>query len=118
MSRLCLSSPRCCLNVSAVCRFLFPHGPSQPQNAAHLLLAVSPSWNIVQIWARAADGVGVPISLVYRKDQLRVGGEGMPALLEAYGAYGSPFPPYFNAGRISILDRRVTIPLRLQTTAS
>ena len=49
----------------------------------------------------------VPISLVYRKDQLRVGGQGMPALLEAYGAYGSPFPPYFNAGRISILERHV-----------
>ena len=33
-------------------------------------------------------------------------GEGMPTLLEAYGAYGAPFPPSFNAGRISILDRR------------
>ncbi len=69
---------------------------------------------MLQIWARAADGVGVPISLVYRKDQLRVGGEGMPALLEAYGAYGSPFPPYFNAGRISILDRRATLSPQLR----
>ncbi len=72
---------------------------------------------VLQIWARAADGVGVPISLVYRKDQLRVGGEGMPALLEAYGAYGSPFPPYFNAGRISILDRRAALSVQLQIAA-
>ncbi len=59
----------------------------------------------MQIWARASDGVGVPISLVYRKDQLRVDGEGMPTLLEAYGAYGAPFAPSFNPGRTSILDR-------------
>ena len=47
----------------------------------------------------------MPISMVYRKDKLRVDGEGMPALMEAYGAYGTPFEPSFNAGRLSLLDR-------------
>ena len=58
-----------------------------------------------QVWARAEDGVGVPISLVYRKDQLRVDGAGMPTLLEAYGAYGVAYDPSFSAGRLSLLDR-------------
>lgn len=57
------------------------------------------------MWARAEDGVGVPISLVYRKDQVRVDGAGMPTLLEAYGAYGVAFDPSFSAGRLSLLDR-------------
>lgn len=59
------------------------------------------------MWAKAEDGVGVPISMVYRKDKLRVDGEGMPTLLEAYGAYGVSFEPGFNAGRLSLLDRWV-----------
>ena len=49
--------------------------------------------------------MGVPLSLVYRKDKLRIDGEGMPTLLEAYGAYGVSFEPSFNAARLSLLDR-------------
>lgn len=58
-----------------------------------------------QVWAKAEDGVGVPVSMLYRKDKLRLDGEGMPALMEAYGAYGDSFEPSFNAGRLSLLDR-------------
>ena len=64
----------------------------------------------VQIWAKAPDGAGVPISLVYRKDKLQLDGEAMPLLLEAYGAYGSAFEPGFSAGRLSLLDRCGRLP--------
>ncbi len=53
--------------------------------------------------ARSADGVEVPISLVYRKDRRRPGGN--PLLLYGYGAYGISSDPYFNSARLSLLDR-------------
>ncbi len=58
-----------------------------------------------RLWARAPDGVEVPISLVYRKDLVRVGGAGSPLLLEGYGAYGIAVDPFFDTARLSLLDR-------------
>lgn len=52
----------------------------------------------------------VPISLMYRKDLIRFGGAGSPLLLEGYGAYGIAIDPFFDADRLSILDRSVTRP--------
>lgn len=51
----------------------------------------------------ALDGVGIPMSLVYRKDRPRDGSA--PALLYGYGAYGISVDPTFNSNRISLLDR-------------
>jgi oligopeptidase B len=58
-----------------------------------------------RIYATAADGVRVPISLVYKKDLRRDGSR--PLLLNGYGAYGYPLPINFNASRLSLLNRGV-----------
>jgi oligopeptidase B len=55
--------------------------------------------------AKAKDGTGIPISLVYRKS-LR-GKHAQPLLLYGYGAYGYPIDPYFSSRRLSLLDRGV-----------
>jgi oligopeptidase B len=55
-----------------------------------------------RVWAKAADGVEVPISLVYRSDRAKNGG---PALLYGYGAYEISTDPYFSSFRLSLLDR-------------
>ena len=38
-------------------------------------------------WASAEDGTKVPISIVYRKDVVKLDGSD-PMLLDAYGSYG------------------------------
>jgi oligopeptidase B len=58
-----------------------------------------------RVWAKAADGTAVPISLVYRKD-LRAKGP-QPLLLYGYGSYGIPSDPRFASARLSLLDRGV-----------
>ena len=58
-----------------------------------------------RVWARASDGVMVPVSLVYRKPLARDGKR--PMLLYAYGSYGSSVDPAFQSNRISLLDRGV-----------
>lgn len=55
-----------------------------------------------RLHARAADGTAIPISLVYRAD--KPAGPS-PTLLEAFGAYGYPFPTTFSSARVSLLDR-------------
>ncbi|MDF9797029.1 oligopeptidase B [Catalinimonas alkaloidigena] len=56
-----------------------------------------------RIFARSEDGTRVPISLVYKKD---INPQSInPLLLYGYGAYGINSEPYFNANRISLLDR-------------
>lgn len=56
-----------------------------------------------RLTATAPDGAQVPISLVYRKDLRRPGGN--PLLLYAYGSYGISMDPGFDAKRLSLLDR-------------
>jgi oligopeptidase B len=58
-----------------------------------------------RVYARAADGVQIPISLVYRKGTARDGKS--PMLLYAYGSYGYPSNVTFAHARISLLDRGV-----------
>lgn len=58
-----------------------------------------------RIYADAADGVQVPISLVHRRG-VQLDGSA-PLVLEGYGAYGSPSDPYFSSSRLSLLDRGV-----------
>lgn len=58
-----------------------------------------------RVWARASDGVMVPVSLVYRKPFVKNGTR--PMLLYAYGSYGSSTDPAFSSNRISLLDRGV-----------
>ena len=56
-----------------------------------------------RLFATAADGVRVPVSVVYRKG-FRKTGEG-PLLLYGYGSYGSSETDDFSAARLSLLDR-------------
>ncbi len=56
-----------------------------------------------RIWATAADGTKVPVSLVYRKGMEKNGKN--PVLQYAYGSYGSTIDPYFSSVRLSLLDR-------------
>ncbi|MBN2382900.1 S9 family peptidase [bacterium] len=57
-----------------------------------------------RLFATAADGVQVPISLVYKKSLFQKNGSN-PLFLEAYGAYGISSDPYFSSIRLSLLDR-------------
>lgn len=58
-----------------------------------------------RLWVTAADGVKVPVSLVYRKDKRLAGPQ--PLLLYGYGSYGMPTDPRFASPRLSLLDRGV-----------
>jgi oligopeptidase B len=60
-----------------------------------------------RLWATAADGVRVPISVVYRKGLKRDGTA--PVYLYGYGSYGFPLPITFSSNRVSLLDRGVVI---------
>ncbi|MCQ9422806.1 S9 family peptidase [Pseudomonas sp. LJDD11] len=57
-----------------------------------------------RLWATAADGTQVPISLVVRRDCL---GQPTPVYLYGYGAYGASLDPWFSHARLSLLDRGV-----------
>jgi len=56
-------------------------------------------------FATAADGVRVPISLVYRRDVERDGAR--PVLLYGYGSYGLTIDAGFSSYRLSLLERGV-----------
>jgi oligopeptidase B len=64
-----------------------------------------------RLWFKAADGTGVPISLVYRqtpeaafrKDGTR------PLYVYGYGSYGYPLPLGFSASRLALLDRGLVV---------
>ncbi len=56
-----------------------------------------------RLWATAADGVSVPISLVHRRGLALDGSN--PALLYGYGAYELSNDPMFDPVRLSLLDR-------------
>jgi oligopeptidase B len=55
-----------------------------------------------RIWATAADGTQIPISLVGRRDSF---GKPAPLYLYGYGAYGHSLDPWFSHARLSLLDR-------------
>ena len=57
-----------------------------------------------RIWAKAAEGVLVPISLVYQKSTFSKSGKN-PVLLYAYGSYGYSMDAYFSSNRLSLLQR-------------
>ena len=57
-----------------------------------------------RLWAAAADGTQVPISLVVKRDCL---GQPTPLYLYGYGAYGESLDPWFSHARLSLLDRGV-----------
>jgi oligopeptidase B len=58
-----------------------------------------------RLHATTADGVRVPLSVVYRCDTPRNGSA--PLLLYGYGSYGISVPVNFSSNRLSLLDRGV-----------
>eukprot|EP00878_Enallax_costatus_P019405 GHUV01020475.1.p1 GENE.GHUV01020475.1~~GHUV01020475.1.p1 ORF type:complete len:824 (+),score=328.83 GHUV01020475.1:222-2693(+) len=65
---------------------------------------MSEAYRSYRLWVPAHDGVEVPLSLMYRLDSF--GRNGLnPALLLAYGAYGTKYDPEFDSRLLSLLDR-------------
>jgi len=58
---------------------------------------------VERLWAKAQDGVEVPMAIVYKKG-LRKNGKN-PALLYSYGSYGSSSDVYFSPAYYSLIDR-------------
>ncbi|MGL5793784.1 MAG: S9 family peptidase, partial [Waterburya sp.] len=58
-----------------------------------------------RLYATAADGTSIPISLVYKKGIEK--NSQNPCFLTAYGSYGANYPVYFSSIRLSLLDRGV-----------
>ncbi len=56
-----------------------------------------------RLFATAADGTKIPVSIVYKKGLKKDGKS--PMLLYAYGSYGYSMEPYFTSTRLSLLDR-------------
>ncbi|MCO5261261.1 MAG: S9 family peptidase [Lentimicrobium sp.] len=60
-------------------------------------------YTVERIWATAADGARVPMSVVYSKTLKKDGSN--PALLYSYGSYGASSDAYFSSGFYSLIDR-------------
>ncbi len=58
-----------------------------------------------RVFATAADGTRIPMSVVYRRT-VKLDGSA-PMLLYGYGSYGISIPPTFSASRLALLDRGV-----------
>ncbi|MEM0518753.1 S9 family peptidase [Aequorivita flava] len=56
-----------------------------------------------RLWATAADGSKIPMSVIYRKGIKKDGTN--PLLIYGYGSYGATIDPYFSTVRLSLLDR-------------
>ncbi|MDH3216100.1 MAG: S9 family peptidase [Candidatus Krumholzibacteria bacterium] len=63
----------------------------------------SDNYETERLYARAKDGVEVPISMVYRKGVERNGEN--PLVLYGYGSYGYSLDASFSAPRLSLIDR-------------
>src|SRR5438067_4355635 len=61
-----------------------------------------------RVWAEAADGIKIPVSVVYRRDSFKRDSKN-PLYIYGYGSYGYPLPIGFSASRLSLLDRGVVI---------
>ncbi len=55
------------------------------------------------IWAKAKDGIKVPISVVYKKTTKLNGSA--PLYIDGYGSYGLNNDPYFHSSWITLLER-------------
>jgi oligopeptidase B len=58
-----------------------------------------------RVYARAADGTAIPVTLTYRRDMRQRGPQKL--LLYGYGSYGISVDDTFSSGRLSLLDRGV-----------
>ena len=61
-----------------------------------------------RVWVVAADGVEIPVSLVYRRDKFAKDGTN-PLYVYGYGSYGYALPVSFSGSRLSLLDRGLVL---------
>lgn len=61
-----------------------------------------------RVWITAPDGVRVPVSLVYRRDNFKHDGTN-PLYVYGYGSYGYGLPIGFSGTRLSLLDRGIVV---------
>jgi oligopeptidase B len=61
-----------------------------------------------RVWIEAADGVQIPASVVYRRENFNHDSNN-PLYVYGYGSYGYPLPIGFSPSRLSLLDRGVVI---------
>ena len=61
------------------------------------------NYNSERIWAKAEDGIEIPISLVYHKNTSLT--KNTPLLLYGYGSYGYTIDAGFSSTRLSLLNR-------------
>jgi oligopeptidase B len=60
-------------------------------------------YKLDRLWATAADGERIPVSIIHRRD-LPLNGSA-PCLLYGYGAYGSSIDPDFAVERLPLIER-------------
>ncbi|MFT4136200.1 S9 family peptidase [Microbacterium sp.] len=60
-----------------------------------------------RVWAPAADGTQVPVSLVWKRSAGEPGAAPRPLQLYGYGSYEHSIEPGFSVARLSMLDRGV-----------
>ena len=65
-------------------------------------------YEVKRLFAKAPDGVEVPMSVVYKKG-LKLDGTN-PGFLYAYGSYGYSMDATFSSNRISLLNRGLCLP--------
>ena len=81
-----------------------PNNRLQTRKVRHIPSGHDPANYVAErVVAPARDGVGVPVSLIYRKDTRTDGSA--PLYLYGYGAYGHGIMPSFSSNRLSLLDR-------------
>jgi oligopeptidase B len=61
-----------------------------------------------RVWIEASDGVQIPTSVVYRRENFNRNSKN-PLYIYGYGSYGYPLPIGFSPSRLSLLDRGVVI---------
>jgi oligopeptidase B len=66
------------------------------------------NYEVERLWATAADGERIPISLLRRADQSVAKGR-HPVYLIGYGSYGLSYPAGFRSTLISLVDRGVVV---------
>ena len=63
------------------------------------------NYRAARVWARADDGVEVPVDVVHHADTALDGSA--PCCVYGYGSYEVCVPPWFSVARLSLLDRGV-----------
>jgi oligopeptidase B len=62
-------------------------------------------YKVERLFIPARDGVGIPVTVVYRKDKFKSGEN--PLFVYGYGSYGISMPDTFSVTRLPLLDRGV-----------